>query len=69
MDSSQGLVWLTLVASFVAAMLASAIASARSIAAGDSLVREWWKRSLYAMLAMIAVWAVYFVLGFLFSGG
>jgi hypothetical protein len=69
MHAAEGLIGLTLAASFVAAMLVSAIVSARSIAAGDGLLREWWKRGLYGILAMIAVWAAYFILGFLFAAG
>lgn len=63
MQAPEGLVYLVLVASFMAAIIVSGIVSVRSMAKGDSLLREWWKRILYGTLAMIAVWAAYFLIG------
>lgn len=57
------LVWLTLFASLFAAVVVSAVISARAAKEGRSLRWEWFRRSAYGALAMVAVWAAYFVVG------
>jgi hypothetical protein len=57
------LVALTLIASLLAAFIASAHAAATSIARGDSLRCEWSRRTVFGTTAMVAVWAAYFLIG------
>ncbi|TMJ19620.1 MAG: hypothetical protein E6G92_07570 [Alphaproteobacteria bacterium] len=61
MTAPEWVVWLTAIASFLAAMIVSTIVSVRSAARGESLFREWGKRGLYSSLAMFGVWAAYFL--------
>lgn len=56
-------VGLTAIASFVAAMVASAYAASTSIVSGDSLRREWSRRTVFGAAAMAVVWAAYFLIG------
>lgn len=63
MTAPDWLVWLTLVASFMAAIVVSTIVSVRSITGGDSIPAEWLKRSFFGTLAFVAVWAAYFIIG------
>ena len=57
------LVALTLIASLLAAMIANNFAAATSIVRGDSLGREWWRRTIYGTTAMFAPWLAYFLIG------
>lgn len=58
-------VWLTSIGSFVAAIVVSTIMRVRSARHGDSLMTEWAKGGLSGILAMLSVWAAYFVAGHL----
>jgi hypothetical protein len=57
------IVGLTAVASFMAAMTASAYAASTSIVRGDSIWREWRRRAFFGTAAMITPWAAYFLVG------
>lgn len=57
--------WLTGIGSFVAAIIVSTIVRVHSARDGDGVVREWAKGGLSGILAMMSVWAVYFVAGHL----
>ena len=57
------LVALTLIVSLLAAMIANSYAASTSIIRGDSLGREWWRRTAFSMAAMFAPWAAYFLIG------
>jgi hypothetical protein len=56
-------VWLTLIVSFVAAMIASTYAASTSIVRGDGLGREWSRRAVFGIAAIAIVWAIYFIVG------
>jgi hypothetical protein len=56
-------VGLTAIASFLAAMIASAYAASTSIVKDDSVRREWWRRTVFGTVAMFVPWVAYFLIG------
>ncbi|MGY4397024.1 hypothetical protein ACVWZA_002215 [Sphingomonas sp. UYAg733] len=57
------IVGLTALASFIAGMIANNYAASTSIVRGDSIWTGWRRRALFGTAAMIAPWAVYFLVG------
>ena len=56
-------VGLTAIASFLAAMIASAYAASTSIVRGDSIRREWRRRIVFGTVAFFVPWVAYFLIG------
>ena len=57
------LVALTMIVSLLAAVIANNYAATTSILRGDSIGREWWRRTVFGTAAMFAPWVAYFVIG------
>ena len=57
------LVALIMVVSLLAGVIADNFAATASIVRGDSLGREWWRRTMYGTAAMFAPWVAYFLIG------
>jgi hypothetical protein len=62
MTAPYWLVALVCCAAFVASVVASMLVSIRSRAHGESLLRTWTKQVCAGLLAMLAVFAAYFVI-------
>jgi hypothetical protein len=62
MTAPGWLVGITAIASFMAAVVVSMIVSIKSKAKGDGLLRMWAKQGCFGALAMLGVWAAYFII-------
>jgi len=57
------LVALTMMVSLLGTVIANNYAATTSIVRGDSIGREWWRRTVFGTAAMFAPWAAYFLIG------
>ena len=62
MTAPYWLVGVIAITSFLSAVIVSMLVSIRSTARGDGFLRMWAKQGCFGALAMLGVWAAFFII-------